>query len=75
MGSHDTSKGLVDAVRRTAHFQVRPHPPVDLWHLTQPTFLHHLLKVSVVAAVQPDAQKDDRRLEMAPLERRGILHN
>jgi hypothetical protein len=37
---------------------------------------HHLFKVTVgelVSAIPADAQKDDRRLEVTPLERRFIL--
>jgi hypothetical protein len=78
---------LVEAEGGAAHLQIRTHPLINLRRVTLyppphyrvihrvSAFAHHLLEIAIgetVVAVPTDAQKNDRRLEMTPLER-GLL--
>jgi len=74
---------LVNAVRGAAHLETRTDSLIDfgsvsldtaphrrMMHL-KTTLPHHLFDVTVrklKATIPPDAQKDDRRLEVAPLK-------
>jgi hypothetical protein len=76
--------GLVEALGGAAHLRMRANPLVDFRGEAlypsphgcvlygQTTLTHHLFQVAVgelVFAMPTDAQKDERRLEVAPLER------
>ena len=79
---------LRGAARASGYCQVRAHPPVgsggvalnppearDVIH-GPPALARHLFQVTVreeIPAIPSDAQKDDRRLEVTPLERGFIL--
>ena len=84
----DLHVGFVEAVRRAAHLQVRAHPLVNLGRVAlyppeagdvvdaQPALAHHLLQVAVgelVPAIPSDAQKNERGLEVSPLERGLVM--
>jgi len=84
----DFDVSLVHPIGRAAHLQMLTYSLIDLRGVpldptkdgrvihVESTFTHHLFDIAVrelVATVPANAQKDERRLEVSPLERGRIL--